>query len=158
MKKILTFLSQQAYFASWHLCCRYIRQSTKHMQQSSKNAYNYYVKLFLDLIGVYSASWIISSTKISIVLVFYGEKSKTQGVRTFSAIVPIICGILWITYVSSPYMQQMGCKEMSYTFKWYYLRGWMERIKIHQQWPTLDRGDWPYVWVVELTSYATVLI
>ena len=53
----LTFLSEQAYFASWHQCCRYVRQSTKHMQQNSGNAYNYYVKLLLGLIGVYSASW-----------------------------------------------------------------------------------------------------
>ena len=56
LKKHLTFLSEQAYFVSWHQYCRYIRQSTKHMQQSSEDAYNYYVKLFLGLIGVCSAS------------------------------------------------------------------------------------------------------
>ena len=41
------FFRNTAYFASWHQCCQYIRQSTKHLQQSSENAYNYYFKLFL---------------------------------------------------------------------------------------------------------------
>ena len=52
----MVFLTEHAHFASWHECCRYIRQSTKHMQHISENAYNYYVKLLLGLIGVYSAS------------------------------------------------------------------------------------------------------
>ena len=38
------------------------------MQQNSVNAYNYYVKLILDLIWVYSASWFNNQTKISIFL------------------------------------------------------------------------------------------
>ena len=39
-------------FACWYLCCRYIRQPTIHKQQ---NAYNYYVKLHIGLIRLYSA-------------------------------------------------------------------------------------------------------
>ena len=50
-KKKFRFLSDQDYFAS----CRDIRQSPNHMQQNSGNAYNYYVKVHLGLIGVYSA-------------------------------------------------------------------------------------------------------
>ena len=56
LKKLLTFLSEKAYFASWHECCRYIRQLTKHMHKNSENAYTYHVKLILALMGVYSAS------------------------------------------------------------------------------------------------------
>ena len=54
--KLVIFSSKQAYFASWHQFCQYIRQSTKHMQRNSQNTYKYYVKLLLGLIGVYSVS------------------------------------------------------------------------------------------------------
>ena len=53
LKKLMTFFSEQAYFASWHQCCRYIRQTTKDMQQITESAYNYYVKLLLDVKWVY---------------------------------------------------------------------------------------------------------
>ena len=54
-KFLMSFLSDQAYFASLHQCCRYIRPAAKHVQQKSENAYNYYVKLHLGIVGVYSA-------------------------------------------------------------------------------------------------------
>ena len=50
LQKLLSFLSEQAYFASLHQCYRYIRQSTNHLQQNSENAYNIYVKLLLGQI------------------------------------------------------------------------------------------------------------
>ena len=56
---LLSFLSDQANFASWHQCFRYIRQSTKHMQQNSENAYNYYLKLLLGVIG-YNSAFLLS--------------------------------------------------------------------------------------------------
>ena len=58
LTKLWIFLSELAHFANKHQCRRYIWQSTKHMQQISENAYNYYVKLLSGLIGVYSASWV----------------------------------------------------------------------------------------------------
>ena len=80
----MTFLSEQAHLASWLQCCLYIRQSIKHMQQSSENAYNGYVKLLLGLKGVCSASWFNIQTKISIILLlFFGNRSKTLWVQTF---------------------------------------------------------------------------
>ena len=47
-KNLLSFSSDQACFVSWHLCFCYNRQLTKHMKQSSYEAYEYYVKLLLN--------------------------------------------------------------------------------------------------------------
>ena len=52
-KILLRFLSDDAYFASWHQCCLYIRQSIKHIYQNSENAYNYYAILLLGLISLF---------------------------------------------------------------------------------------------------------
>ena len=89
----MVFLTEHAHFASWHECCRYIRQSTKHMQHISENAYNYYVKLLLGLIGVYSASWFNDWTKKKYRLTnnVKGTGLKHYGCKLFSAIVHIAC-------------------------------------------------------------------
>ena len=42
---LLSFLLDQAYFASLQQRCRYICQTNKRTQQKSENTYNYYVEL-----------------------------------------------------------------------------------------------------------------
>ena len=51
------------------------------MQRNSENAYNYYAKLLLGLIGVYSTSWFNNYTIISIVslIVLRELVEKTMG-------------------------------------------------------------------------------
>ena len=62
---LLSFLSDWCYFASWHQCGCYIRQTTKHMPQSSENAYRYYFKLLLGLAGA-NSNFLIQYLRINI--------------------------------------------------------------------------------------------
>ena len=81
----------QAHFASWHQCFRHICQSTKHMQQNSENTYKQYVKLLLDLIGVYLAFWfnILYENKY-----LFTNNSKKTGLKQYrrEKFSPIVAG------------------------------------------------------------------